>query len=400
MQAASPDGAYSSMWISRWPHNPFTIYLTCGTVEATAHTAPRLASTGLSQTLTRAVGGAGSASILHFVNLWKTEAEREQPVLLAHRPGARKSEALAQPQHGFEALDRTPRRVEGLEAADPRHGPLHPEVITLDPLLQVLGDVMHRGPRQEAVFPGCGDGGWVGPRTIGSDPVGGEQRLVFQRLAEEALGRLQVAPRREEEINRGAVLVDGPVQIPPLAADLDVSLIHADRATMGFAEGPQPALDQRRVGQHPPVQSGVVDLEAALQEQLLDVAVAERIAQVPRDRLQDQRRFEVPALEVVLGAALQLLDKGVQDHRPPPVRRRICRPQAQRAVNAKTLRQGPSYCWRAFATAVANVLEGTASEGAAPSCCEPATRIPMISGSLPPKRRSAEPDSPGTELQL
>src|SRR4051812_30996715 len=43
--------------------------------------------------------------VSHFVNLWKTEAEREQPVLLAHGPRAGKAEALAQPQHGFEPLD-------------------------------------------------------------------------------------------------------------------------------------------------------------------------------------------------------------------------------------------------------------------------------------------------------
>ena len=42
---------------------------------------------------------------------------------------------------------------------------------------------------------------------------------------------------------------------------------------MGFAEGPQSLLDQGRVGQHPPVQGGMVDLEAALQEQLLDVTL-------------------------------------------------------------------------------------------------------------------------------
>src|SRR4051812_18056817 len=69
---------------------------------------------------------------------------------------------------------------------------------------------------------------------------------------------------------------------------------------MGFAEGAQPALDQGRVGQHPAVQGGVVDLEAALEEQLFDVTVAERIAQVPRDGLQDQRRFVVTAFEIVL----------------------------------------------------------------------------------------------------
>src|SRR3954471_5848911 len=107
---------------------------------------------------------------------------------------------------------------------------------------------------------------------------------------------------------------------------------------MGFAEGAQPALDQGRVGQHPAVQGGVVHLQTALQEQLLDVAIAERVAQVPRDGLQDQRCLEVPALEIVLRPALQLLGNRAQDHRPPPVRRRICRPQAQRGVNAKTLR--------------------------------------------------------------
>src|SRR3954466_8433439 len=106
-----------------------------------------------------------AAPVSHFVNRWETETDCEQPVLLAHRPAAGKAEALAQPQHGFEALDRTPRRVKGLEAADPRHRPLDPEVVTLDPLLQVLGHVMDRGARQEPVFLGCGDGGWVGARA-------------------------------------------------------------------------------------------------------------------------------------------------------------------------------------------------------------------------------------------
>jgi hypothetical protein len=85
-----------------------------------------------------------------------------------------------------------------------------------------------------------------------------------------------------------------------------------------LAEGSQPALDQRRIGQNPAVQGGVVHRQAALQKQLLDVTVAERIAQIPGDGLQDQRRLEVPALEVVLGPALQLLGNRTQDHGPPP----------------------------------------------------------------------------------
>src|SRR4051812_40992535 len=53
----------------------------------------------LSQTLAEAAGWAGSAPILHFINLRETEAEREQPVLLADGPRAGKAEALTQPQH-------------------------------------------------------------------------------------------------------------------------------------------------------------------------------------------------------------------------------------------------------------------------------------------------------------
>src|SRR3954468_13929169 len=111
---------------------------------------------------------------------------------------------------------------------------------------------------------------------------------------------------------------------------------------MGLAEGAQPLLDQRRVGQHPAVQGGVVHLQTALQEQLLDVTVAERVAQVPRDGLQDQRCLEVAALEIVLRPALQLLGNRAQDHRPPPVRRRICGPQAQRGVNTKNFATRPA----------------------------------------------------------
>jgi hypothetical protein len=114
--------------------------------------------------------------------------------------------------------------------------------------------------------------------------------------------------------NGRTVLVEGPVQVPPLAADLDVSFVDAHRAAMGFAEAAQPALDQRRVGQDPAVQGGVVDRQAALPEQLLDVTIAQRLAQIPGDGLQDQRSLEVAAFEVALGPALQLLDKGVQDH--------------------------------------------------------------------------------------
>src|SRR3954469_9062886 len=65
----------------------------------------------------------------------------------------------------------------------------------------------------------------------------------------------------------------GAGQTPP-GGQLIRGLVDADRAAMGFAEGPQSLLDQGRIGQHPAVQGGVVDLKAPLEEQLLNVAIA------------------------------------------------------------------------------------------------------------------------------
>src|SRR5215212_6522619 len=103
---------------------------------------------GLSQILAWAARWAVPTPVLCFVSRRKSEADRQHPVLLAYRPGACKAEPLPQPQHGFKPPDRLSCRAEGLKAADPRHRPLDPEVIALDPLLQVLADVMQRIVRQ------------------------------------------------------------------------------------------------------------------------------------------------------------------------------------------------------------------------------------------------------------
>src|SRR5690348_964867 len=87
--------------------------------------------------------------------------------------------------------DRVSCRTKGLKAADPRHGSLDPEVIARDPLLQVLGDVMQWISRQESVFPGCREGRRVRAGPVCADPVGREQGLPLEHLAEEALGRFQ-----------------------------------------------------------------------------------------------------------------------------------------------------------------------------------------------------------------
>ena len=60
--------------------------------------------------------------------------------------------------------------------------------------------------------------------------------------------------------------------------------------------GPGGVGQQRREPQHPPVDGDVVDLDATLDEQLLDVAVGQAETQVPPDRQHDDiRRKRNPA---------------------------------------------------------------------------------------------------------
>ncbi len=67
----------------------------------------------------------------------------------------------------------------------------------------------------------------------------------------------------------------------------------------------QPLFDDRRIGEDPPIDGAVVDLEAALAEHLLKISIAERVTQIPGHRLHDQPCLEMSSLEIILRLALQ-----------------------------------------------------------------------------------------------
>jgi hypothetical protein len=72
------------------------------------------------------------------------------------------------------------------------------------------GDQLIKDPRVDGCAVG-GDLGWDG--------------ACAQRPGEEPPGRRQVALFRQQDIDDLAMLVDGPVQVRPLAGDLEVGLI-------------------------------------------------------------------------------------------------------------------------------------------------------------------------------
>ena len=68
----------------------------------------------------------------------------EQIILIVDGPLPGKAKPLPQPQHRFEPGDCSTRSFEGLKSADFRHVLLHPEVVALNALLEMLGDIMNR----------------------------------------------------------------------------------------------------------------------------------------------------------------------------------------------------------------------------------------------------------------
>jgi len=74
--------------------------------------------------------------------------------------------------------------------------------------------------------------------VLASVPIfpGERERLVPQHFPEKALGGVEVALCGEQKVNRILTIVDGAVQIAPLAAYLDIGLVDPNRATMRSAE--------------------------------------------------------------------------------------------------------------------------------------------------------------------
>ena len=84
-------------------------------------------------------------------------------------------------------------------------------MIRFDRVVRVLLDYVQRRRDQFVKDP------WINVRAVGRDLY--RDRARTQRLSEEALRGRQVTPRRQQDVDDLAMLIDGPVEIGPLAGD-------------------------------------------------------------------------------------------------------------------------------------------------------------------------------------
>ena len=154
-----------------------------------------------------------------------------------------------------------------------------PTVVRLDWIVRVLLDSVH-GLRQQLI---------QHPR-VARGPVGRDlyrRRAYLERLDEERPRRGQIPLDCQKDINHLAVLVDSATQVSPTTGDFDVGLIDEPTILSDVPTMPGGVDKFRCEALHPPIHRHMINGDAALSQQLLDIAIAQSVAQVLAHRYSD-----------------------------------------------------------------------------------------------------------------
>jgi hypothetical protein len=131
-------------------------------------------------------------------------------------------------------------------------------------------------------------------------PVGRDlhrDRAGLHRSDKEASCGRQVTPHGQQDVDDLAMLVDSPVQVSPLTGHLHVRLIDEPPVTRSMPTRASGLCELRGKALHPPVDTDVIDGDAALGQQLFHIPVGQSVAQVPADRDRDHLTREPEANE-------------------------------------------------------------------------------------------------------
>src|SRR5262249_42255261 len=129
-------------------------------------------------------------------------------------------------------------------------------------------------------------------------PIRGDfdrRRAVRESAGEERPCGAGVAALADQYVDDLTVLIDRAVQVGPPARDLDVRFIDEPPITRHVACRTRGVDELLGEGLHPPIHRHVINVDAALGQQLLHVAVRQPVAQIPTNRHRDHLTREAMA---------------------------------------------------------------------------------------------------------
>jgi hypothetical protein len=121
----------------------------------------------------------------------------------------------------------------------------------------------------------------------------------FQHLAEEAFGGPRISFRAQHEIDCLTGRIDGAVEIFPLAFDFDVGLIDAVGVGRRSHVRTNSFLQFQNIGLNSPVDRRAIEREATFIHHFFEIAVAQRITEVPTYAQEDDFGLIVTPLEEI-----------------------------------------------------------------------------------------------------
>src|ERR1039457_2232432 len=242
--------------------------------------------TSLSPSVCRAFSGCQLEKVVDELNLSKK-------IISCHPSN------LPLPDHVdcFVALNRSSSRLEFSEALLGVHSTFDGSMILFENVVQVLHRSVSTAGAQRPFLFTVGDRRAVNRCQISVDHSRLGMGSIAERLAKQALGSIGVAKRRQQEIDGGSPGIDGPVQVAPATLHADVGFVDSPRLVCRLEMLSQSLLQLRAVILHPAPDRCVIDIEATLLQQFLNIAQRKRIAKIPPDRTEYEAGFGLPPFE-------------------------------------------------------------------------------------------------------
>src|SRR4051812_8080251 len=132
-------------------------------------------------------------------------------------------------------------------------------VVLLDPVVEPAPPPVPGEAPQLALLLHLAQRAGIALEAVGHDLARGAGVLSAEGTLEEALGCLLVPLGTEQEVDRLASAVDGPVQVAPLPVDPDVRLINVPRPAARTQVAAHPLLQLRGEALDPAVHGRVID---------------------------------------------------------------------------------------------------------------------------------------------
>jgi hypothetical protein len=147
-----------------------------------------------------------------------------------------------------------------------------------------------------------------------------EPAVPLECLEQEALGRTEISPFSEPELDRITIAVNGTVEIPPLTTDSDICLVHMPLPCDGLLAPIELLEHERGIVNRPAMDGSVIDGDVALSpSSLFKVSEPQIVGEIPPHTEQNHEPVKMPAFEhralppEILNAVFETLQQNIDD---------------------------------------------------------------------------------------